>query len=152
MSTLKGVPVSANVAQGVLAHGKTAVLKRILHSTAILSGASRNLVGKHWWRVKVLGLSGGASITLVAAVFGCFAPYLIGQLGFASLGPASGSLAPSIQALVYGATIRRGTWFALCQSFGMGGALGAKAVAACQAVSIVVAVAVGALTGLLKLA
>ena len=50
----------------------------------------------------------------------------LSAIGFTAVGPAAGSIAAWAQAVVYGGAIPAGGLFAILQSIGMGGALGAQ--------------------------
>ncbi|EJT96621.1 hypothetical protein DACRYDRAFT_25571 [Dacryopinax primogenitus] len=95
-------------------------------------------------------LGGGVA---VGSVVVCATPLLLPVVGFGAAGVTSGSLAAGIQAALYGSTVPAGSLFALAQSFGAGGALGAQAVAAVQAggaVTGAISAGVGALGAYLK--
>ncbi|EJT96622.1 hypothetical protein DACRYDRAFT_112570 [Dacryopinax primogenitus] len=88
------------------------------------------VIKKHTWILPWIG--GSASIVSVLA---CAAPLLLPVIGFGAAGIVPGSLAAFLQATAYGSGIPHGSLFALCQSFGMGGAAGVHAVTIYQTIS-----------------
>ncbi|KAG8914237.1 hypothetical protein FRC01_004165, partial [Tulasnella sp. 417] len=66
--------------------------------------------------------AGGALLTVGAVVVGpALAVGALNLVGFSSVGPVAGSLAATIQSIVYGGAVGSGSIFALCQSAAMGG-------------------------------
>lgn len=53
----------------------------------------------------------------------------LSTIGFTVVGPAAGTLAAWVQAVVYGGAVPAGSLFAMLQSIGMGGAIGAAGLA-----------------------
>ncbi|KAG9030319.1 hypothetical protein FS837_003294 [Tulasnella sp. UAMH 9824] len=74
---------------------------------------------KNRWLAAV---AGGALLTVGAVVVGpALAVGALNLVGFSSVGPVAGSLAATIQSIVYGGAVGSGSIFALCQSAAMGG-------------------------------
>lgn len=81
--------------------------------TAVAAGAAGGALA---------GTAGGAGVVAGA-------PAALGAAGFTSSGVAGGSIAASLQSLLYAGATPAGGWFATATSAGMGGAMGTAAVA-----------------------
>ena len=96
------------------------------------------------------GVAGGAAAGTAAGVgVTAGAPAALGAVGFTSSGVAGGSIAASLQSLLYAGATPAGGWFATCTSAAMGGAAGTAAVTAVAATGGI-AVAAGAGYGLYR--
>jgi len=102
--------------------------------TAVAAGAAGGALA---------GTAGGAGVVAGA-------PAALGAAGFTSSGVAGGSIAASLQSLLYAGATPAGGWFATATSAGMGGAMGTAAVAG-VALGAGLAVTAGTAYGIYKL-